>query len=74
MEDLNSRSLSEFKRVLESGNLVEEVAPFSVDISFDESVMEYLFSDTTIATEDKLLADLNHARALWLASSAPQTS
>lgn len=68
MEDLNSRSLSEFKRVLESGNLVEEVAPFSVDISFDESVMEYLFSDTTIATEDKLLADLNHARALWLAS------
>ncbi|MDO5111556.1 MAG: extracellular solute-binding protein [Clostridia bacterium] len=66
MDELSSPSLAAFKRVLEGGNLVEEVAPFAVDSSFGAAVLAFLSGDATEEAENELLSSLNDARALQL--------
>lgn len=72
MDDLSSPSLIEFKRVLEGGNLVEQVAPFMVDSSFDDAVIAFLNGDEMLASEQQILSALNRARALWLVEQGKQ--
>lgn len=68
MDELSSSSLSEFERVLEGGNLVVELSPFSIDSSFDAAMIDFLSNSVTEEAETKMLGELNAARELWLSA------
>lgn len=72
MEELSSLSLSEFKRVLDGGNLVKEITSFAIDKTFNKDMLEYLANDVTDESDTKILKALNEARAIWLDNKEKQ--